>query len=556
MKNIETNKIWSLISHNKLNSNSIKTILVLISIFCTTTAAHAQNEMFTLLQKIKVDNQGTAGACDGSAFNTKGNIIAASDNSGLTKLFKVEDGSLVRTIQHNETEVSAKRGETNVIHFTADDKYAVTGMDKTGAKIWDLETGEMVKNLGHGQNTDGAAFSPDNKWIAVAHDRFCAVYLLWDYRKVAEYSVPKQEVNAVDWAKDASLLMLGGDAYGIKIVRTSDWQVLHDIQFPTFRVKSVAISPDGKFAAACGQNGLACIYNTSNGELVTSLKHNTTTAMALPGDDDDGDEPNVEAIEWSTDSKYFFTGGTYDGIVRAWRVADWSLIGWVQGQEYSRQVETLSMNPDNILAAGGDEGYIYLYQFNPPAEKNLIQQKGNEPIAVEAEDFDSNVAQGCHWWSVVDDETASGNKKVQCFPDLSKDKTGVITEYGIHDTRKDAPKLDYRIHFNTPGVYYIWARSQSYDHYGNSFHLGMNGEPVTSSDNIECLGENNTWIWDNDTKDKTPATIEIKKAGPVTINIWPREDGIQIDKLVLTLDSVYQPANEGPEANTRFTKVK
>lgn len=232
------------------------------------------------------------------------------------------------------------------------------------------------------------------------------------------------------------------------------------------------------------------------------------------------------------------------------------MIGWMQGQEYSRQVETLSMNPDNILAAGGDEGYIYLYQFNPPAEKNLIQQKGNVLIAVEAEDFDSNVSQGCHWWSVVDDETASGNKKVQCFPDLSKDKTVVITEYGIHDTRKDAPKLDYRIHFNTPGVYYIWARAQSYDHYGNSFHLGMNGEPLTSSDNIKCLGENNTWIWDNDTKDKTPATIEIKKAGPVTINIWPREDGIQIDKLVLTLDSAYQSVNDGSEANTKFTKVK
>lgn len=526
-------------------------IVVFLCLSCTFIDANAQNEMFTLLQKIKVDHQGTAGACDGSAFNTKGNIIAASDNTGLTKLFKVADGSLVRTIRHNEGEVSAANGETNVIHFTADDKFAVTGMNKTGAKIWDLETGEMVKNLGHGQNTDGAAFSPNNKWIAVAHDNFCAVYSLWDYTKVAKYSVRKNEVNSVDWSEDGSLLLIGGDAHGVMIVRTSDWKLLYDIQFPTYRVKSVAISPDGKYAAACGQNGLACIYNTSDGELVATLKHNTTTASALPGDDDDGDEPNVEAIEWSTSSKYFFTGGTYDGIIRAWRVADWSLVGWAQGQEYSRQVETLTMNPDNILAAGGDEGYIYLYQFNKPVEKNLIQQKGDEPISIEAEDFDANLQQGCHWWSVVDDESASGKKKVQCFPDLSKDKTGVITEYGIHDPMKDAPKLDYRIHFSTPGVYYVWARGQSYDHYGNSFHLGMNGEPLASSDNMECLGENNTWIWDNDTKDKSPATIEIKKAGPVTINIWPREDGIQIDKLVLTLDSVYQPANDGPEANTR-----
>jgi WD40 repeat protein len=526
--------------------------IIALLLFCgSLISANAQGEMFTLLQKIKVDHQGTAGACDGSAFNTKGDIIAASDNTGLTKLFNVADGKLVSTIQHNESEVSAADGETNVIHFTSDDKFAVTGMNDTGAKIWKLKSGKMVKNLGHGQNTDGAAFSPDDKWIAVAHDNFCAVYSLWDFRKVAEYSVRKNEVNAVDWSEDGSLLLIGGDANGVMIVRVSDWKLLHDIKFPKHRVKSVALSPDGKYAAACGQDGLACIYSTTDGQLVVTLKHNTTTASALPGDDDDGDEPNVEAVEWSTDSKYFFTGGTYDGIIRAWRVADWSLIGWVQGQEYSRQVETLSMSPDNILAAGGDEGNIYLYQFNLPVEKKLIQQEGNNPIVIEAEDFDANVQQGCHWWSVINDQSASGEKKVQCFPDLSDDKTGVISVYGIDDVLKDAPKLDFRVHFKTPGVYYIWVRGQSRNHYGNSLHVGMNGKPVSSSDNIECLGDNNTWIWDNDTKDNAPATIEIDEAGPVTINIWPREDGIQIDKLVLTLDDAFQPAGPGPDATER-----
>lgn len=526
-------------------------IIAFLFVYCSNMPAKANDNLLILLRKIEVDHQGKAGACDGSAFNTAGNIIAASDNTGLTKLFNVADGTLVHTIQHNETEVSAKSGETNVIHFTSDDKYAVTGMDKTGAKIWDMETGEMIKNLGHGQNTDGAAFSPDNKWIAVAHGRFCAVYSLWDYKKVAEFSVEKWEVNAVDWSEDSSMFILGGDAHGVKVVRVSDWQVLHDIRFPTFRVKSVTISPDSKYAAACGQNGLVCIYSISDGELVAKLNHNTTNAVALPGDDDDGDEPNVEAIEWSTDSKYFFSGGTYDGIIRIWRVADWSLIGWVQGQEYSRQVETLSMSPDNVLAAGGDEGAIYLFQFHPPTEKNLIRQIGDNPISIEAEDFDSNVAQGCNWWTVLDDETASGNKKVQCFPDLYDDGSGVISEYTTRDPRRDAPKLDYRVQFTTPGIYHVWARGQSRNHYGNSLHIGINGNALDTSDKLECLGENDAWIWDKDTKDEEPATIEITEPGTFTINAWPREDGIQIDKLVLTLDSDYQPTELGPVATPR-----
>jgi hypothetical protein len=65
------------------------------------------------------------------------------------------------------------------------------------------------------------------------------------------------------------------------------------------------------------------------------------------------------------------------------------------------------------------------------------------------------------------------------------------------------------------------------------------------------LGDNNTWIWDNDTKDEERATIEIKETGPVTINIWPHEDGIQIDKFILTLDETFKPSDLGPEATLR-----
>jgi WD40 repeat protein len=529
----------------------VKTLIITLIFSNIITHLNAQNSMLTLLRKIQVDHQGTAGACDGSAFTNKGDIIAVSDNTGLTKLYKVSDGTLVRTIKHNEGEVSKQDGETNIIHFTSDDKFAVTGMNKTGAKIWNVKNGKMVKNLGHGQNTDGAAFSPDNKFIAVALDRFCVVYSLWDYTKVAEYSVKKQEVNAVDWAKDGSLLLIGGDANGVMLVRTSDWKLLFDITFPKNRVKSVEFSPNGQFFAASGQNGLVCIYNISDGSVHTTLEHNTKSAQALPGDDDDGNEPNVEAIRWSPDGKYFFTGGTYDGIIRIWRVADWSLIGWVQGQEYSRQIETLSMSKDNILAAAGDEGYVYLFHFNPPVEKKLIQQEGKELICIEAEDYDANVPQGRHWWSVVDDKTASGKLRIQNFPDLSNEKIGVITEYAVTDPRRDVAKLDYRVNFTTPGKYYVWVRGQSSDHYGNSLHVGINGKATTTADNIECLGEVNTWIWDNDTKDDERATIEIKEAGPVTINIWPREDGIQIDKLILTLDEAFKPADSGPEATLR-----
>ncbi len=352
-------------------------LLILFAVTNCNQQSTSSSEMLTLIRKIQVDKQGTAGAVDGCAFSTKGDLVAASDNTGLTKIYRVSDGKFVMQVKHNEEEVSGSDGETNAIHFSVDDRYFLTGMNDTGCKIWELSTGKMLKNLGHGKNTDGAAFSPDGKWVAVAHDDIAAVYRLWDFEKVAEIGHPKSECNSIDWASDGSLLVSGSDGACCKITRTADWQALHVIDFGKNRVKSVRISPNNQLVAVVGQAGRCRIYRVSDGKMVADLPHESK-AKVLPGDDDDGDEPNVEAVEWSTNGRYLFSGGLYDGIIRIWRVADWSLIGWVQGQEYNRQVEYMAVNPDNILAAGGDEGFLYLFQFDPLANKDPIQQGNQE----------------------------------------------------------------------------------------------------------------------------------------------------------------------------------
>jgi len=506
-----------------------------------------------LIRKIKVDDKGIAGAVDGCAFNRAGDLVAASDNTGLTKVYRVADRHFITQVKHNEKEVSKSNGETNAIDFSTDDRYFLTGMNKTGCNIREMSTGKMIKNLGHGKNTDGAAFSPDGKWVAVAHRAIAAVYRLWDFEKVTEIPHPtKNECNSIDWSADSTLLVTGSDGACCKIIRTSDWKVLHVIDFGIDRVKSVRISPDGKRVAVSGQKARCRVYNTSDGQMIADLRH-ASDAKALPGDDDDGPEPNVEAVEWSADSHYLFTGGLYGGVIRVWRVADWSLVGWVQGQEYSRQVEYMAVNQCNILAAGGDEGYLYLFQFNPPPEKKLINQAvgNNGLIIIEAEDFDVNVPQGGHAWEVIKDDSASGSKKVQALPDNVLSGHGMDTNFQTGDPIKDSPKLDYRINITDPGTYYVWARAQGVDHYANSYHIGLNGLPVSTADRMENLSKKREWIWSNQTKDPERATLEIPNTGPVTLNLWMREDGVERDKIVLVKADDYTPKALGPKPDYR-----
>ncbi len=319
----------------------------------------------TLIRTIQVDELGVAGAIDGCAFSTDGSLVAASDNHGNTKVYDVGTGEMIQSVYHAESEVRMRNGETNAIHFSPDDKLMLTGMNDTGCKIWNLKTGEMVKNLGHGRNTDGAAFSPNGKWVAVAHDDIAAVYRIRDYKKVWELKHPKTEVNSVDWSTDSKHLVTGSDGGGIRISKVDLWDVLYAHDFGVNRVKSIRISPDGKFVVASGQEARVLVYRMSDGRIQAQLPHPSYLA-ALPGDDydDPPEEANVEAVEWSNDSRYVFTGGTYDGTIRVWRVSDWKQVAAVQGQEYNRQVEFLATSKNGLLASGGDEGVLYIFKFN------------------------------------------------------------------------------------------------------------------------------------------------------------------------------------------------
>ena len=47
------------------------------------------------------------------------------------------------------------------------------------------------------------------------------------------------------------------------------------------------------------------------------------------------------------------------------------------------------------------------------------------------------------------------------------------------------------------------------------------------------------------------ATFGVTKTGVNTLNIWMREDGMRIDKIVLTTNPKYKPTGNGPAESSR-----
>ncbi|MEM7576548.1 MAG: putative Ig domain-containing protein [Planctomycetota bacterium] len=157
-------------------------------------------------------------------------------------------------------------------------------------------------------------------------------------------------------------------------------------------------------------------------------------------------------------------------------------------------------------------------------------------VTIEAERFSNRVDRDDGYvWTVQDNANASDGQVVTAL------QGGFA---GILNPGADDPRLDYQVTFETPGTYYVWIRgfgSGSAD----SAHIGLNGTQITTQGGISDISGSNP-NWGSRGTGGNTISLDIPAAGDYTLNLWPREDGVSIDKLLLTTDPSYTPSGTGP----------
>jgi hypothetical protein len=158
-------------------------------------------------------------------------------------------------------------------------------------------------------------------------------------------------------------------------------------------------------------------------------------------------------------------------------------------------------------------------------------------ISIEAENFAENTSQGGHDWIPVFPSGYSGSGAIQALPNIEiNNNTGYVT---------NSPRLDFAVNFVKTGTHYVWLRGFGANSDDNSVHVGLDGVGLSTSDRISIYFYN-TWTWSNRTMDGAVATINVSSPGVHVVNVWMREDGFVLDKLVLTVSGNYTPNGEGP----------
>lgn len=193
---------------------------------------------------------------------------------------------------------------------------------------------------------------------------------------------------------------------------------------------------------------------------------------------------------------------------------------------------------------------------------NHIEDKGF--VVIEAEHFASQHLDGARRWVVFSKDTpqhkmrdadiahyhdASNGKYIELLPDTRTNHHEKIV-FGKNFTNEPGKVavLSYPVHFSTPGEYIVWARAYSTGSEDNGIHFGLNGEWPYTGQRLQLCEGKDEWTWSsaqrvpsNHCGKPNTVSLTIPSAGVHNVMLSMREDGFELDKLILTLDKEYQP---------------
>ncbi len=204
------------------------------------------------------------------------------------------------------------------------------------------------------------------------------------------------------------------------------------------------------------------------------------------------------------------------------RSGSMAFAGWQLQNDTSPQIVM-----DDVYVPNG--GWSGIQTFTVPSAGSI-----SNAITFEAENYSMQINRSSHYWQRATSWSGySGTGYVQSLPN-----NGANINSGYQTT---SPELRYTVNIPQAGTYYVWLRMRAANGNDNSAHVGIDGTAPSSADRIEVTSYG-SWVWTRSTIDGPSATLTVGTPGVHTVHLWMREDGLAVDKFLLTTSSSFVPS--------------
>lgn len=268
-----------------------------------------------------------------ACFSPNSRYVVTASGDSLAKVWDVNSGNMVQTLKGHSSHVFSAR-------FSPNSRRVVTAGGET-AKIWEVSSGTQVKMLiGHTKRVSSAAYSPDGGVIVTTSEDGTAK--LWN-------SQTGKEIRSIDikkgWVYDAAFHPNGRSvAIGAQGGLAGLWDVSNGRQIRTFSgharaITSIAFSPNGRFIGTSSIDNTAKIWEAGSGRLVQTLRGDT-----------------IGQVNFSPDNKYVITAQA-GGVAKVWNIQDGKELMTIEHASPAQRVFSATFSPDGkyIVTAGDDQ---------------------------------------------------------------------------------------------------------------------------------------------------------------------------------------------------------
>ncbi|MCX6867609.1 MAG: DUF6055 domain-containing protein, partial [Verrucomicrobia bacterium] len=257
--------------------------------------------------------------------------------------------------------------------------------------------------------------------------------------------------------------------------------------------------------------------------LPTQLDGNTVMMQAIPGTD--GNLP----IEYYFEETTGHPGGTDSGWQTSPLFYDRGLVPNTLYTYVVRARDALGNTTTNSTPAS-----ITTPLFHP----GNFTQGSDGTISIEAENYDLKVTGTLYNNNWVFDSSVAGYSGTGGMKVVNAG-VQINTQYAP----TASPRLDFNVKFDRAGAHTLFVRGHGENYNADSCHAGLDMQELTELQNINTFTQTG-YDW------HASQTFYVPYVGVHKVNIWMREDGATIDKLVITPGSSL-PTGTGPAESPR-----
>jgi poly(beta-D-mannuronate) C5 epimerase len=154
--------------------------------------------------------------------------------------------------------------------------------------------------------------------------------------------------------------------------------------------------------------------------------------------------------------------------------------------------------------------------------------QANGLVVMEAENFEASTTASAHSWVATNGVAGFvGAAAMRSMPN-----SGLTISTNLTTT---SPMLSYSVQLTNSGAAKLWIRGWAASGSDDSIYVGVDNVPTPAL----SYGVTGAWFWKS-------ANITLTNSGLHQVNLWMREDGAYVDRLILSLNAAFTPTNEGP----------